>query len=246
MVWQTLFLPLLSEQDQTTPNPDSQIPHLIVTEAIYDLRESHNCPQTFDTYFTWPNFKGQSLLPYIGKHTVLSPGFRIQICAKTFPKDTFWGRWFVNLSVHTFIWAPWAATLCDMMPFLRREALGGNIACHNHGRAKCGEQIFSRPWGGYSWNLTWFPRLFIFFVWLVVIPSNIYCPDVRGSGNCPLLFLRVSLDHTPLYPYAHRNFFAVRTLQWRRSLEVEWVLKIGVVNHSYFGPRKIPFCLGTK
>ena len=111
------------------------------------------------------------------------------------------------------------------MPFLRREALGGNIACHNHGRAKCGEQIFSRPWGGYSWNLTWFPRLFIFFVWLVVIPSNIYCPDVRGSGNCPLLFLRVSLDHTPLYPYAHRNFIAVRTLQWRRSLEVEWVLK---------------------
>ena len=24
---------------------------MIVTEAIYDLQESHNCPQTFDTYF---------------------------------------------------------------------------------------------------------------------------------------------------------------------------------------------------
>ena len=25
---------------------------MIVTEAIYNLRESHNCPRTFDTYFT--------------------------------------------------------------------------------------------------------------------------------------------------------------------------------------------------
>ena len=25
---------------------------MIVTEAIYNLRESHNCPWTFDTYFT--------------------------------------------------------------------------------------------------------------------------------------------------------------------------------------------------
>ena len=24
---------------------------MIVTEAIYNLRESHNCPRTFDTYF---------------------------------------------------------------------------------------------------------------------------------------------------------------------------------------------------
>ena len=24
---------------------------MIVTEAIYDLRESYNCPQTFDTHF---------------------------------------------------------------------------------------------------------------------------------------------------------------------------------------------------
>ena len=28
---------------------------MIVTEAIYDLRESHNCPRTFDTYFTFYN-----------------------------------------------------------------------------------------------------------------------------------------------------------------------------------------------
>ena len=27
--------------------------HPIVTEAIYDLRESHNCPRTFDTYFIY-------------------------------------------------------------------------------------------------------------------------------------------------------------------------------------------------
>ena len=27
---------------------------MIVTEAIYDLRESHNCPWTFDTYFISP------------------------------------------------------------------------------------------------------------------------------------------------------------------------------------------------
>ena len=25
---------------------------MIVTEKIYDLRESHNCPRTYDTYFT--------------------------------------------------------------------------------------------------------------------------------------------------------------------------------------------------
>ena len=26
---------------------------MIVTEAIYNLRESHNCPRTFDTYFSY-------------------------------------------------------------------------------------------------------------------------------------------------------------------------------------------------
>ena len=38
---------------------------MIVTEAIYDLRESHNCPRTFDTYFSTDCSKTLEVLSFL-------------------------------------------------------------------------------------------------------------------------------------------------------------------------------------
>ena len=74
---------------------------MIVTEAIYDLRESHNCPRTFDTYFSllylikivyrdwvgtqnvasemelllsWPVWPLQPVIPFPVRHPSSPPG----------------------------------------------------------------------------------------------------------------------------------------------------------------------------